>query len=740
MRKTAASARAQMRSSADAELRLLREMTTRISEGITLARARDLKIIYANPKFARMWGYKPTEVFGLPIDRLDDPAASLPGANSARIIKAVKRHGFWSGELRNIKKNGTPFWSLAKVSAFHDPEQGLVYLATHADITQSKKAEFALRLSEAALAEAERLAGTGHAVHDFANRRTFRSDGMVRILGLSRKKMSPHPEAFLRSVDAADRTRVASILRRCMKGGSPFQTDYRIRMPDGTRRTIHAEGETAKDARGRPARLFVWIQNVTARAEAEENLRSNESMLAAAERLAGIASIDINLKTHIVHRSEGFRHILGREAGQLKEHRNVFLRFIHKDDRGRLRQLLRRCITHGRAFRIEHRILRPDGAERMVHAEGQAVAHEGGRPTRVFVWLQDITERKRGEEELRRNKAMLEEAELLASVGSVDYDLVSGKVLRSKGLGKLFGVPIGMLRDKFESFLQYTHEDDRARVTTALRQSVQEGVPYRLDYRIRRPDGTVRLVHGEGGLTKNQSGRPIRFFTWLQDITEHRRLEERVQQISDRERRNIGHDLHDDLGQQLTGIALLGRALQERLAAQSSTEAPAMTSLLQHVDRCMVRLRELAHGLRPVPAQPDGLADALSALASHAKSTSGIKCDFQNPQRATVRCQETANHLFRIAQEAVQNALKHGQPRRLDLRLIRQGREIILTVADDGSGFQASPQRAGGMGLDIMRHRADLCHGALKVSSRAGKGTVITCRVPVGISREGAKR
>jgi|GEM_PF-3182650 len=728
------------RGRADEELRLLREITTRISEGITLTRARDLKIIYANPEFARMWGYKPAEVIGLPLDRLDDPAAGPPGANSACIIKAVKRHGFWSGELRNIKKDGTPFWSSAKVSAFRDIEHGLVYVAAHTDITRRKRAENSLRLSEAALSEAERLAGIGHSVHDLLAHRTFRSEGMLRILGLTRKEMPAYPEAILRRVLATDRDRVAKILARSMKAGSPFNTDYHIQRPDGSQRVIHAEGKATKDERGRPTRLFIWTQDVTARRKAEETLRHNEAMLAEAERLAGIASIDIDLVRHITHRSAGFHHITGRRSGRIKGRIEAFLRFLHKDDRAEVRESLRQCVTQGKSFRSEHRIRRPDGTERIVHAEGQAVANKDGRPTRIFVWLQDITERKRAEKELQRNEAMLEEAELLAGIGSVDYDIISGRVLRSNGLGKLFGVKTGLLRNKFESFLRYTHEDDRPRVTTALRQSVNMGSPYRIDYRIRRPDGTVRLVHGEGGLRKNQSGRPVRFFTWLQDITEHRRLEERVQQISDRERRNIGHDLHDDLGQQLTGIALLGRALQERLAAQSSTEAAAMTSLLQHMDRCMARLRELAHGLRPVPAQPDGLADALSALASHARSTSGIRCDFRNPQRATVGCQETANHLFRIAQEAVQNALKHGQPRRLDLCLIRQGREIILTVADDGSGFQAASQRAGGMGLDIMRHRADLCHGALAVSSRAGKGTVITCRVPVGISREGVKR
>jgi PAS domain S-box-containing protein len=351
----------------------------------------------------------------------------------------------------------------------------------------------------------------------------------------------------------------------------------------------------------------------------------------------------------------------------------------------------------------------------------------------------DITERREAEDALRRSEAMLADAEHLSGIGSFDRDIPTNTVRRSEGFFRIFGVSSQEMAAEPEDFLRFVHKADRDRVEKAVHKTVAEGAPYQEDYRICRPDGTQLFVHAEGRAIRDKAGRPTRFYGWLQDITERRMLEEKVLDISDRERRNIGHDLHDDLGQQLTGIALLGRALQERLSVQSSPEIEAMAELLRHVDSALVHVRELARGLESTPPRPEGLLEALSGLAAHVRSTSKVSCRLEADRRVLVQEPSVANHLYRIAQEAVHNAVRHGRPRNITITLTQGDSGLELAIADNGSGMLESPKKGAGMGLDIMRHRAELIHGTLTIASQSGKGSEVICRISAAAAAAGGQ-
>ena len=467
--------------------------------------------------------------------------------------------------------------------------------------------------------------------------------------------------------------------------------------------------------------------DATARKQAEEELRLHREI--TTRIYEGITLVRVT-DHKIIYANPKLEEMFGYGPGELL---GKSIDMLHAPaettPKARVRGISARLRQHG-SWQGEIPSMRKDGTRFWCHAAiSSGFRHHKYGEVDIATRI-DITERKQAEEALRHSQALLAEAERLAGIGSIDLNIQAKKVYRSDGILHIFGVTRKDLPDKPEAFLKYVLPEDLPRVKTSLYRSVRRGFPFNDDYRIRRPDGTVRIIHAEGKVDKDVQGRPVRFFAWLQDITERRRLEEKVLLISDRERRRIGHDLHDDLGQRLTGIALLGRAMQDRLHAQASAEASAITELLRHVDHSLIHVRELSRGLTSVPSRPEGLFEALSGLAAQIRSTSRISCRLKADHRALIQDQETANHLYRIAQEAVHNAVRHARPQRIMINMAQNKRGLTLAVADDGIGIRRSTGKGGGMGLDIMRHRANLIHGTLSIASRSKTGTVVLCRIP----------
>lgn len=214
--------------------------------------------------------------------------------------------------------------------------------------------------------------------------------------------------------------------------------------------------------------------------------------------------------------------------------------------------------------------------------------------------------------------------------------------------------------------------------------------------------------------------------------TDRKRLEKEILEISDREQRRIGQDLHDGLCQQLAGIELMSRALEQRIAARSKADAARAGEIARHVREVIRQTRLLARGLSPVTLESEGLTSALQELASNTEQIFRVACRFECRQPVPVRDQTVATHLYRIAQEAVSNAIKHGKATRILIKLARQDHRMTLTISDDGSGFPESGREAKGMGLRIMHSRAGMLGGALAIENNPGTGARVICTLTLG--------
>jgi signal transduction histidine kinase len=212
------------------------------------------------------------------------------------------------------------------------------------------------------------------------------------------------------------------------------------------------------------------------------------------------------------------------------------------------------------------------------------------------------------------------------------------------------------------------------------------------------------------------------------EMIERRRLDHEIAQVADRERRRLGHDLHDKLGQHLTGTALAAQVLKEKLAVRAAPETNDAEKLVRCLEEGIDFTRNLARGFFSPELRAEGLVVALQNLAETVSEQSGINCILNGDELIPIRDSTIANQLYRIAQEAVTNSVKHAAARQIHIRLALDGSELCLSIVDDGVGFPDKP-RSEGLGLHLMRHAASLSGGTFDIRRNGEKGTIATCRV-----------
>lgn len=375
----------------------------------------------------------------------------------------------------------------------------------------------------------------------------------------------------------------------------------------------------------------------------------------------------------------------------------------------------------------------------------------------------DRAQIQRAERRLHRTEAALHEREIsftalarVAPVGIMRFD-ASG---RCNYVNDRWTAITGLTIDEAigDGWQRAIYPDDRAAVCERWRQLRDADELFLEEYRVCRPDGGVRWVLAEGVGLRAYSGESLGFIRALTDITAHRqleaelksiraeleervrartadlegemqeraRLEKEVLETKEHEQRRFSHDLHDGLGQSLTGILFHGLALQRDLESESSPHTTQASKIAGLVNDAINQAHNIARGVQPVPARPDGLVCALEELVQQLRDAGMAECTFRCEKPVDIYEHDTATHLYRIAQEALTNAIKHSGTNKVALEL----EPGLLLVRDEGCGLTAGAEKHGGRGLDIMRHRARLIGATLHFRSTPGSGTTVECAFP----------
>jgi signal transduction histidine kinase len=214
------------------------------------------------------------------------------------------------------------------------------------------------------------------------------------------------------------------------------------------------------------------------------------------------------------------------------------------------------------------------------------------------------------------------------------------------------------------------------------------------------------------------------------EMAERQRLEEEILAISEREQRRMGHDLHDGLCQHLTATALAGQVLDERLSAQGLPEAADAAKVVRLVEEGINLARSLARGLYPVEMEAEGLMTAFQDFTDSISQSTKVRCVFECQSPVLIHDDAAAAQLYRIAQEAVRNALQHGRPKRIGISLSERNGRVTLAIEDDGAGLPEGGPKSPGLGIRIMAHRAAMIGGHFAIEPAPTGGTIVTCSFP----------
>jgi PAS domain S-box-containing protein len=354
----------------------------------------------------------------------------------------------------------------------------------------------------------------------------------------------------------------------------------------------------------------------------------------------------------------------------------------------------------------------------------------------------ELNERRKVEEELRQAERRYRTLFDHVPVG-IYRTTPDGRILDANpALIQMFGYPDreSFLASRVEDF--HVDPEDRKRGEEIMER---EGVVRNFEVRCRRYDGTIIWVKDTARAVRDDSGRLIYYEGVTEDITERKRVEEqmkrateakralalKVLEAQEQERLHIARELHDTLGQLLTALKMEGEWIVRH--ADDPREVQRLAEdLCTHLDEAMTLVKRISYGLRPSMLDDLGIGPALEALVTEMNRHSTIRCEAVIEEVSERIPPETAAALYRIAQEALTNVLRHSQARCARVSLAADGREIILKIEDDGRGIPKERlEDPASLGLASMRERAGLLGGKLVIASRVGRGTTVTARIPL---------
>lgn len=536
-------------------------------------------------------------------------------------------------------------------------------------------------------------------------------------------QIEPHVNWWYQRIHPDDRTRVVQGLIDHLNSPKDFwEARYQYLRGDGTFSNVIDRGYVIRDRNGEPEKMIGTLMNISHRKRAEEQ----------AELYADIfRNMQIGLHVHhledlnddstfrIVAANPASARISGLPIEEVIGRR--LEECVPSLRKSGLIQMFAEVVRTGKEVEFENLVY---GDERI------PLRHYFARffplPNRcVGIAFEDISEKLKSEAKLRLVENRFQILASVLPVGIYQNDAEGNCVYANEKCCELCGAEVDQLLGK--NWAVYLHPEDKRRITSKWQSCVRRQVPFHAEYRFRHKDRGTVWVLGQAVPEYDETGEFAGFIGSITDITERKRLENEILVISGQEQRRIGQALHDQIGQHLTGIAFLAKALSHKLGIQELPESSDAEEISRLINQAIHGTRDLARMLHPVEQEENGMIDAFQGLLANARRMFNITCLFNWDSEAVVCDNAVATHLYHIAQEAITNAVKHGHASSVSLELRTSGGRSVLKIEDNGVGIPADYQNSSGIGLRIMKHRATMIDGELQILPLPEGGTSLIC-------------
>ncbi len=686
---------------------------------------------YLSPRWKQMLGFDEAEPMGKDqesfLSRLhpDD----WPRVQAARKAHFERRDPY-QVELRLCTKSGEYHWFLTRGEAdWNESGEPVRMTGTISDISDRKKAEQALLASEQRFRAVFEQAAVGVAEMETATGRFLSVNQRIcEINQRSREEMLKM--SFKELTSAEDLPRSLQRMAELKSGKiRSYNLEKRNVLPDGTLTWVNLTvspmwlpGET-------PLRHVAVVEDITERKRVEQALQESEQRFRAIfeQAAVGVAVIDTPTGRYL---SVNQRMCEINRRSREEMLRLTFMDVTYPDDlQDDLNQM--EDLKTGRisSFNMEKRNTAPDGSLTWINLTVSPMWQPGEPPLRHIAVVEDITERKQAELnyglELAYNQALVSHTYAFIVVLDLDGRFVYANEAFNKTMGYSKRQVIG--KTPWEIGLMDAAETARSKERFA-RLLRGEGNPP-TDTRLRTKSGEWRSVELRSTATSRPDGSLDRIVITGTDMTERNRLQQEVLRVVEQEQARVGHDLHDGVGQTMTGIVSLLEALEADLQGDPRQQAQRIHELLR---QSVSEVRRMSHGLSPTSVKYRGLVGALQLLAETVRTNFRTPCDCDVDASIVIQNNDIEAHLFRIAQEAVNNALRHGKPSQVKLSLQQVSQtECELVIEDDGTGIKKSKgAQQSGIGVRVMDYRANLIGARLTVKPKPRRGVIVTCRFP----------
>jgi len=482
--------------------------------------------------------------------------------------------------------------------------------------------------------------------------------------------------------------------------------------------------------------LVITVRDVEGRRAAESRLTASEDRFRAMADLARDLITVVGADGTISYQSASVEPMLGYTIAE-RMGRSAF-DTIHPDDVAAATAAFRRMLADPGATQLhelELRARRRDGSWCWLHVVGvNLLEHDAVRG--IVINSRDVTARKQAEAALAASQARLDAALWGARAGFWSFDVTRDAATMSPQFFEITGIDPAEWHAERHPWQRRIHPQDRSQVSAAYAaHAAGHTDTVEVEYRMLTPAGWLWVGDRGRVVERDGAGHPQLIAGTTSDISARKQLEQAIVDTANREQQRMSQELHDGLGQELTGIALLLKSIATRLRrTPAGSDVTADIELaVDYVSNTIRDARALARGLHPVRADHGGIIAALGALAAKSSVTDELAVELDGGGWPGLDLGDDAGaHVYRIAQEAITNAIRHGGATRVRMSLTAGRETFTFRVHDNGAGITAAARQAPGLGLRTMTYRSQMIGGTLRVSAAAGGGTEVVLTAPLG--------